>query len=147
MVILQTPYPKRSFTLPSGYEIPVLTNPDFTDTLINGLYNVFSATYGQRITPVVENYKKGKIYDYSQKTKYLLMSLYVTRNWYNSPFTSVTSYDVIQSIIENCIKISGNINSLDLDTLTADNVYTPYGIPTPPSLPDYSIYTDSLFFN
>jgi len=244
-------YPLRSFKVPAGFAILPLTSDVYTDTIINNLYTQFACSYGQRMSKYVQAQKRGIQCKIDCQTKYLLMALYVLRNWYNPnysfsfqlyfyegptyntnvslffvtengssdityplienaygtistilsaiqallpagytatqngytiniytsvapPLTTLTSmfiaqpaffppgyyewadigninscipYSAIQNIIQNCIKICGCTNCLNLPALEADNVFTPIGIKAPTAISGPTVYTNLPYFN
>lgn len=73
----------RTFQVPPGYSILNLNTNNFTDPVINNLYTRFACCFGERINSINQARKKGKICKIDSDTKYLLMALYVLRNWFN----------------------------------------------------------------
>lgn len=82
-------YPVRNFMMPSGYVMPDLTTDVFTNPIIDSLYTYFSACFGQMTSQVTQNQKRGIVKNFGSQIEYLLMSLYVLRQWYNGSFTII----------------------------------------------------------
>ena len=100
-------YPLRSFTV-VGFTPPVITDDVYTNSIINGLYNVFSCCYGSRVSKVIQNQKKGIKSRFDQQTKYLLMALYVMRRWYNGGFKFLLPVDTGNGFTLSIYYESGN---------------------------------------
>ena len=62
-------------------------------------------------------------------------------------YWACASYDAIQNIIENCIKICGEVNCQTLAALETDNVYTPVGIMKALPIPGITNYQPDIYFN
>lgn len=76
-------YPLRKFVIPDNYTVAPLTSDIYTDSVIDNLYLQFSCCYGKRISKYVQAQKKGDAGCLDAQTRYLIMALYVLRNWYN----------------------------------------------------------------
>lgn len=76
-------YQNRDFVVPEDFVLLDIPTGIYTDAQIDNLYTRFSCCYADRISKFIEAKKKGDKSCIDRKTKYLLMALYVLRNWYN----------------------------------------------------------------
>jgi hypothetical protein len=74
----------RDFQVPPGFKLPVLQSNNYTDGQIDALVTQFQCCYADRITKYMNALKQGKdCCGLDCRTKYLLLSCYTLRNWYN----------------------------------------------------------------
>jgi hypothetical protein len=108
---MPSPYIPRTFLLPSGfYFLPVNTNV-YTDADINNLYLRFSACYSNRMYSIAKAKKMGCKEEMDCESKYLLMALYILRNWYNP-----NPYSFAQFSLQNI----QSINALNIYTVPSN---------------------------
>lgn len=82
-------YPTRSFNIPTGWTIPVLTSDVLTNAVIDSLYPYFSCSAGQQANPSVQNMKKGIINGLPCNIQYLEDGLYILSDYYNGGYSFV----------------------------------------------------------
>ncbi len=107
--ILSNPYAVRNFIIPSGFSFLPVNTDIYTDAVINNLYLRFSACYSNREYNLAKAAKMGCKKEMDSESKYLLMALYILRNWYNP-----NPYSFVMFSMNNITSDSHSTNSINL---------------------------------